>query len=124
MTIREAVQEWVRGFNKVDIDMIRDLWGNGLGDFCEITPDADEYDFDSWLPYMGMWTFNDMAEVRWLENEEHLRVMAEYGFRIFDSRYGYFFGIQGCGYDFYEAHWIPLYKAMGLHWHDITEAGD
>ena len=50
MTIREAVQEWVRGFNKVDMDMIRDLWGNGLGDFCEITPDADEYDFDSWLP--------------------------------------------------------------------------
>ena len=22
------------------------------------------------------------------------------------------------GYDFYENHWIPLYKARGLQWHE------
>jgi hypothetical protein len=27
-------------------------------------------------------------------------------------------GVNGCGYDFYEAHWIPLYLAMGLTWHE------
>lgn len=31
--------------------------------------------------------------------------------------YGYLIGIDGAGYDFYKAHWLPLYKARGLHWH-------
>ena len=45
--------------------------------------------------------------------------MSECGFRIYYSeKYGYFFGIDGAGYDFYEAHWIPLYKARGLKWHE------
>ena len=45
--------------------------------------------------------------------------MSECGFRIFESEeFGYFFGIDGAGYDFYEQHWLPLYKARGLKWHD------
>lgn len=27
-------------------------------------------------------------------------------------------GIDGAGYNFYEAHWLPLYNARGLQWHD------
>ncbi|MEO1530484.1 MAG: hypothetical protein AAFX06_34275 [Planctomycetota bacterium] len=27
-------------------------------------------------------------------------------------------GIHGAGYDFWEAHWIPLYDALGYRWHD------
>ena len=47
--------------------------------------------------------------------------MADCGFRIYEQEdYGYIFGIDGAGYDFYEAHWIPLYKARGLKWH-LTE---
>lgn len=34
------------------------------------------------------------------------------------EEFGYFFGIDGCGYDFYEAHWLPLYNKRGLQWHD------
>ena len=26
--------------------------------------------------------------------------------------------MDGCGYDFYLEHWVPLYKARGLKWHD------
>ncbi len=26
-------------------------------------------------------------------------------------------GIHGAGYDFYEAHWTPLYLALGYSWH-------
>lgn len=45
--------------------------------------------------------------------------MSDCGFRIYKSEdYGYFFGIDGAGYSFYEEHWMPLYKARGLHWHD------
>lgn len=44
--------------------------------------------------------------------------MADCGFRVYKQEdYEYIFGIDGAGYDFYESHWCPLYKARGLHWH-------
>lgn len=27
-------------------------------------------------------------------------------------------GIDGAGYDFYSAHWEPLYEQLGYHWHE------
>lgn len=66
-----------------------------------------------------MWQFSEDVDDWWLENRDGLKVMSRLGFRIYESEnYGYFFGIDGCGYDFYSAHWIPLYKARGLQWHD------
>ena len=76
-----------------------------------------EYDM---LPMWGtLWQFGDSADDYWLEDEENQRLMSECGFRIYEhDEWGYFFGIDGAGYDFYDAHWIPLYKARGLRWHD------
>lgn len=75
---------------------------------------------DSGLPmYCCMWAFRDMCDKDWIDDEENRIKMAELGFRIYDSDdYGYVFGIDGAGYDFYHKHWIPLYKARGLKWHD------
>ena len=71
------------------------------------------------LPMWGtMWQFDDWCDDYWLEEEDGVEVMSELGFKIwFSEEFGYFFGIDGAGYDFYEAHWIPLYKARGLKWH-------
>ena len=71
------------------------------------------------FPMWGtMWAFESNWDNDWLE--ENIQTMANCGFRIYESEdYRYIFGIDGAGYDFYEEHWIPLYKAMGLHWHDI-----
>jgi len=71
------------------------------------------------LPMWGtMWTFGDSCDDWWLENGG-LQLMANCGFRIYEQEdFGYIFGIDGAGYDFYEQHWIPLYKARGLHWHN------
>ena len=76
---------------------------------------------DGYFPMWGwMWQFNDSGDDWWLT--ENLQAMANCGFRIYCSdEFGYFFGIDGAGYDFYEAHWIPLYKARGLRWHDEGE---
>jgi hypothetical protein len=45
--------------------------------------------------------------------------LAELGFTIIEHD-GEFWGlgIDGAGFDFYEAFWIPLYKALGFKWHD------
>lgn len=86
--------------------------------------DAERDDFeverDDALPMWGtMWSFGDSVDDWWLENGNGIEIMSECGFRIYESNeFGYFFGIDGAGYNFYDAHWIPLYKARGLQWHD------
>lgn len=79
-----------------------------------------EIEYDNALPIWGaMWSFGDGIDDWWLEEKDGIEIMSECGFRIYESdEFGYFFGIDGAGYDFYEAHWIPLYKARGLQWHD------
>ena len=88
----------------------------------EVNENDLDVERDSYLPMWGtLWSFDDNIDDAWLD-EEHigngLHLMADCGFRIYESEdYGYIFGIDGCGYDFYESHWIPLYKARGLKWH-------
>ena len=85
---------------------------------------ADDFDVerDSTFPMWGtMWAFGNGIDDEWLDGEylgSHVQEMADCGFRIYESEdYGHVFGIDGAGYNFYEAHWIPLYKARGLKWH-------
>ena len=91
----------------------------------EITANESELEKDCYdtLPMWGtMWSFGDSCDDWWLNEEDGIRKMSECGFRIYNSdEFGYFFGIDGAGYDFYESHWIPLYKKRGLQWHDTEE---
>lgn len=86
----------------------------------ECERDDFEVEYDDGLPMWGtMWTFGDSADDYWLEELGGLRVMSECGFRVYENEdLGYVFGIDGAGYDFYESHWVPLYKKRGLKWHD------
>lgn len=93
-----------------------------LDDGTEISTTEDnlELNFDDILPMWGtLWQFDDICDTWWIENENGIRALSEAGFRVYEhDEWGYFFGIDGAGYDFYEAHWLPLYKARGLQWHD------
>lgn len=98
--------------------MIAKLWNADPEDWQEVTsPEVDYYDQ---LPMWGtIWSFGDSLDNYWLEEKGGIALMSQCGFRIFRSeKFGYFFGIDGAGYDFYEAHWIPLYNERGLRWHD------
>lgn len=77
---------------------------------------SDRYDF---FPIWGtIWQFDDSVDEWWLTDNDGIKAMSECGFRIYHSeKWGYFFGIDGAGYDFYESHWIPLYEKRGLMWH-------
>ena len=87
-----------------------------------VSSDDFEVEHDDVLPMWGtLWAFSDSADNYWLENGG-LQVMAECGFRIYEQEdYWYIFGIDGAGYSFLEEHWIPLYKARGLQWHEEEE---
>lgn len=77
-----------------------------------------EVEYDGAFPmWYGLWTFSE-SDNDWAR--DHLREMAACGLRIYehDDCTELFFGIDGAGYNFFTEHWIPLYKARGLQWHD------
>lgn len=96
-----------------------DLFDNG----GEIKITADDFEVqwcnETMLPMWGtMWSFADIADTEWMV-DGGIQVLSACGFRVYESDdFGFYFGIDGAGYDFYEKHWIPLYKARGLMWHD------
>lgn len=100
-----------------------------MDDSVRVNVEASSFDCenDGGLPMWGwLWQFGDGCDDWWLSDCDGIRKMSECGFRIYEhEEYGYFFGIDGAGYDFYEDHWIPLYRARGLEWHDPeTETKD
>lgn len=96
------------------------------GTAIEVGREDFEVEYDGGLPMWGwMWQFGDSADDWWLDEGDGIKAMSECGFRVyFHDEFGYFFGIDGAGYDFYEVHWIPLYKARGLKWHDKEDDND
>lgn len=164
MTILEATQFWVRGFNSIPQSMLALLMNQNPDDWHEVTLpslgdsvyvysadkngeiisidngfydielsdgsffslDNDEFEvirYDSLPIWATLWSFGDSLDIDWLESGNGISVMSECGFRIFfHDDFGYFFGIDGAGYDFYEAHWIPLYLARGLQWHSDNQS--
>lgn len=105
-----------------DIDKETEEYIISLDDGTEIRCKNGDFEInhDDYLPMWGtMWSFGDSCDDWWLEEGNGIELMSQCGFRIYESEeFGYFFGIDGAGYDFYESHWIPLYKARGLQWHE------
>lgn len=114
-TIEEAAREWVREFNAIPQSVIMNMQKLDIYSVYELTT-PDEY--EDFLPmWSTMWTFGESLDEDWAR--ENIEIMESCGFRVYDSEdFGIIFGIDGAGYNFYESHWIPLYKARGLKWHD------
>ena len=82
--------------------------------------DLEREDYDRFPMWGTMWSFSCSFDEDWARS--HLNEMAACGFRLYESEdYGLVFGIDAAGLNFYEAFWIPLYKARGLRWHDEAE---
>ena len=123
-TIREATQAWVNEFNAISRSMIEQLMIGHPDEWEEITVFDEDDEPDDFLPMWGwMWSFDSIFDEEWFEEKDGIEVMSKLGFRIYHhEEFGYFFGIDAAGLDFYGEYWIPLYKARGLHWH--KEEGD
>jgi hypothetical protein len=97
-------------------------FGGGDGT-CTVSINFFDVIRDTPLPIWDtLWTFNESLDSDWVAEHGGLEALSDCGFRVYEQEdYGYVFGIDGAGYDFYEQHWIPLYKARGLHWHKEEE---
>lgn len=122
-TIDKCTRRWVDGFDEIDIEMLENLVE--LGDLQEVT--VFDMSSDAETDSLGgeilfVWQFHDPCDTYWIEEQNGVEALSQCGFRVYYSeQFGYFFGIDGCGYDFYLAHFIPLYKARGLKWHDVED---
>ena len=103
-------QAWTSKLNSVPQAVVQKLYKSG-DEIVEIAP-SGKHKYDTRFPiWSTMWSFNDFWDNVWLTEEKNRKKMADCGFRIYKQEdYGYIFGIDGAGYDFYQAHWIPLYK--------------
>ena len=127
ISINDRVYHYDKGEYGYITDMTED--GNfivelGNGEKIEAEAEDMEADRDSFLPMWGtMWMFGDSCDEWWITDREEngLQIMANCGFRIYEIDEGIIFGIDGAGYSFYDEHWIPLYKARGLQWHETEE---
>lgn len=139
--IKEATQKWIEEFNAIPQVLItkaypelfdelnflvteKECYECGSTSFteskegfiCENCESSDSGNSHN-LPMWGtMWTFGSSLDEEWALN--NLEKMEKCGIWVYESdELGVFFGINGAGYDFYENHWIPLYKERGLKWH-------
>lgn len=82
-------------------------------DYNDIYIEREEFPMWGW-----MWTFKNGSDEQWAR--ENLNIVSECGFKIYEDEEDgtLYLGINGCGYDFYQAHWIPLYEERGLNWHN------
>ncbi|MCY9056089.1 hypothetical protein MOE90_20850 [Bacillus spizizenii] len=88
------------------------------GEEKEVNVNDLHLEHEDFLPIWGtMWRFGSSLDENW--TRENLEIVSQCGFRIYEDHEenDIYIGIDGAGYDFYESHWTPLYKARGLQWH-------
>ena len=131
MTILKATRYWVRGFNAFPQPMISMLIAYSPESWQEITlPTVGDSVFVYETSQCGeIISRNDFSYIVSLFDgntvtltSDEFEVCYDYPLPIWGTMwsfddFGYLFGIDGTGYDFYEEHWIPLYLARGLQWH-------
>lgn len=60
---------------------------------------------------------SESFDEEWVRNNAD--AVARLGFLVYDSdETGILLGVDGAGYDFYDQHWLPLYRLRGLKWHE------
>lgn len=90
--------------------------------------EAEEQEEEYGYTHEPMWSTwfipNDLCIRRFIE--ENPEEVMDCGFTlIYDSDEDLFaIGVDGCGYSFKDTHFMRLYDAEGLHWHDEPEAGE
>ena len=116
MTLEEAVKLWVtRDFSNIPTSLILKAYRDDPYELELLSSDFPVYAY----PSGWGWLFHpdDSIDEKWIE--DNIKEVEKCGFLVYTSEEtGILLGIDGAGYCFYDQHWIPLYKARGLQWHE------
>ena len=122
MTLEEAVKLWVtRDFSNIPTLLIKRAFKDNYEELELLSSEYPELDYPCGWGYM----FHPECSLdeEWIR--DNIEEVEKCGFLVYDSdETGILLGVDGCGYDFYSSHWIPLYKKRELRWHDGEEAAE
>lgn len=136
MNKRQAVIEYIKEYSATPATLIQKAYFdsekydefqeiidlNAYFGVDEINEDEGHY-FDSYLPmWATLWRVSNICDYDYII--DHTKEVSEAGFRIYydENDDELYLGIDGCGYDFIDAHWSKLYDLKGMKWHDESEA--
>lgn len=110
-------------------DAIHEDWFFNWPDFCErfefmgLDGETGEYGPTHEPMWSTWWRISEWLDQVWIS--EHPEETAEAGFTlIYLDGELFALGVDGAGYGFLEAHWVPLYRARALKWHDEASEED
>ncbi len=117
----EATKLWVqREFANIPTPLVKRAFRDNFEELELLSENYPELDY----PCGWGWMFHpeNRLDEEWIL--EHIQEVEACGFLVYDSdETGILLGVDGCGYDFYEHHWLPLYKRRGLEWHEVLKEG-
>lgn len=117
----DAVRAMVNNFDAIPQYLIAKAYGEEPETFLELTAesedDTEEDIYREWLPMWGWMWIPDSSTSEFIR--ENLEAVLNLGFRIYEDQDegDVYIGIDGAGFDFYEAYWEPLYDLQGLRWY-------
>jgi hypothetical protein len=116
MTIEEACRLWVeRDFSSIPISIILKAYKDDPEELELLSSEYPVYAY----PAAHGWMFfpENSIDRQWME--DNIDIVEKCGFIAYQSEdFDILLGIDGGGYCFYTDHWIPLYEARKLQWHD------
>lgn len=106
----EAVYAWVNEFNAIENKVLLEAIGNEWDEW-EVLEDVEDDGVPEWPMWGWLWSFYDSADESWAW--DHEKTLLDIGFTIIknESEGWFYIGINGAGFDFYDAFWLPLYRA-------------
>ena len=86
-------------------------------EFDEFLKETDEFKSfkdDRLTDYYPMWNWVFSAPQFYIDSDYmDVDKLYQLGIGVIDDPTGYYLFISGAGYDFYDAHWIPLFRELG-----------
>ena len=114
MTLEQAVNKWLKDFSSIPTMLVQRAYADDPDSLILLT---SEYPDLGWPSGWGwMYSPDDACDERWIES--NIDKVERCGFLVYQSEeFDILLGICGCGYDFIQEHWLPLYKIRGMNWH-------
>ena len=120
MREEEAVKLWVgRDFANIPTELIKRAFKDNPDELEMLSSEYPDLDYPA--GWGTMFHPECSLDEEWIR--ENIEEVEQCGFLVYDSiETGILLGVDGCGYDFYQAHWTPLYRRRGLRWHERKAA--
>ena len=115
LSLKEAVRLWVdRDFSSISTELIKKAYKDNPEELELLSSEYPELDWPA--GWGSLFHPDNRLDEEWIRN--NIDIVESIGFSVYDAEEtGILLGVDGMGYCFFDAHWTPLYKARGLHWH-------